>query len=186
MNLEINIKKTQDSKFYIQSTINTVYELMQLISNSPVICIDDKGNEVKTRIEKVWIEAYKVWIKLSTNTKCVKLIIELGDTMKVKCIEKIEKISENVYEVHIIYDNDLRDAYHIEINVDLTKVANETILKIIKITKLIEEIANEIDKQIYNAKDVYIYPDNYEVKYSVDFDGLKIVKINHNTMWSDE
>jgi len=77
MNLEINIKKTQGSKFYIQSTINTVYELLQLISNFPVICIDDKGNEVKTKIEKVWVEAYKVWIKLSTNANCQKLIIQL-------------------------------------------------------------------------------------------------------------
>ena len=100
-------------------------------------------------------------------------------------IEKVEKISKNVYEINITYDNGLRDTINIEINVDLTKLSNETILKIIKITKLIEEIAEEIDKQVHDVKDVYVYPDNYEIKYTVDYDGLKVLKVNHKTTWED-
>jgi len=72
--LEIPIKKHVGSQFYIPC-LDSLFNILNSLKY--VICIDSRGNEVKTRIEKVYIEAYKVWVKLSTNANCVKLILPL-------------------------------------------------------------------------------------------------------------
>jgi len=79
MKFEIPLVKTKSSQIYVKSTTSIIYNILAYLKNNnvSVICIDDRENEIKTRIEKVWIEANKVWVKLSTNVKCVKLIIEL-------------------------------------------------------------------------------------------------------------
>jgi len=73
MIIEIPVKKHSGSQFYVKS-LDAIYNLLSNVNT--VICIDDRGNEIKTKIEKVFIEAYKVWIKLSTNANCQKLIIQ--------------------------------------------------------------------------------------------------------------
>ena len=75
MIVEIPVRKHIASQFYVRSAVEVLATIFSQFNT--VICIDENGNEIKTRVERVWIEAGKVWLKLTTNAKCVKLIIQL-------------------------------------------------------------------------------------------------------------
>jgi len=102
-----------------------------------------------------------------------------------KIIEGIEVEQDEVI-IHYREKNGLRDEISIVIEgADPAKIPEKVYEKMLRIAELIEEIAVDIDFYANNASDVYVYPDDYTIEYTIRFDGAKIMRIKHRTWWDD-